>query len=99
MKKVKKNTELENTDKKLNISDVEIKIVNSGIYGTFNNEFILKQVLCTENTNSNFPITVGNIYNVLDTVIEPDGEYIIKCDDGRRLVAPRRLFKDVLYEK
>ena len=34
-------------------------------------------------------------YNVLDTVIEPDGEYIIKCDDGRRLVAPRSLFKDV----
>jgi hypothetical protein len=97
MNKDNKNTELENTDKKLHISDVidsEIKIVNSGIYGTFNNEFILKQVLCTENTNTNFPITVGNIYNVLDTVIEPDGEYIIKCDDGRRLVAPRRLFKD-----
>jgi hypothetical protein len=33
--------------------------------------------------------------NVLDTVIEPDGEYIIKCDDGRRLVAPRSLFNDV----
>jgi hypothetical protein len=70
------------------------KIVNSGIYGTFNNEFILKQVLCTGNPNPKFPITVGNIYNVLDTVIEPD-EYIIKCDDGRRLVAPRSLFKDV----
>lgn len=98
MNKDNKRTELENTDKKLHISDVissEIKIVNSSIYGTFNNEFILKQVLCAENTNSNFPITVGNIYNVLDTVIEPDGEYIIKCDDGRRLVAPRRLFKDV----
>ncbi len=93
-----KRTVVKDTDKKLHISDVissEIKIYNLGIYGTFNNDFILKQVLCTENTNSNFPITVGNIYNVLDTVIEPNGEYIIKCDDGRRLVAPRRLFKDV----
>jgi hypothetical protein len=98
MNKDNKNTEVNDTDKKLHISDVidsEIKIVNSGIYGTFNNEFILKQVLCTGNPNPKFPITVGNIYNVLDTVIEPDGEYIIKCDDGRRLVAPRRLFKDV----
>jgi len=98
MNKDNKNTELNNTDKKLHISgviDSEIKIVNSGIYGTFNNEFILKQVLCTRNPNPKFPITVGNIYNVLDTVIEPDGEYIIKCDDGRRLVTPRNLFKDV----
>ena len=39
MNKENKSTEVDNTDKKLHISgviDSEIKIVNSGIYGTFN---------------------------------------------------------------
>jgi len=48
MNKENKSTEVDNTDKKLHISgviDSEIKIVNSGIYGTFNNEF--KQIKIT----------------------------------------------------
>jgi hypothetical protein len=81
--------------KEKNLQETSIDEIEKLHLSDVNNEFILKQVLCTGNPNPKFPITVGNIYNVLDTVIEPDGEYIIKCDDGRRLVAPRSLFKDV----
>jgi hypothetical protein len=81
--------------KEKNLQETSIDEIEKLHLSDVNNEFILKQVLCTGNPNPKFPITVGNIYNVLDTVIEPYGEYIIKCDDGRRLVAPRSLFKDV----
>ena len=55
---------------------------------------VLKKVICIKNPNPNYPITVDRVYSVVDVVIEPNGEYIIECDDGRMLVAPRNLFKD-----
>ena len=64
------NTENKNTEIIDIVSGSEIKISNYNLYGTFDDDFKIKRVICVENPNPSYTITVGKIYPVLDVVID-----------------------------